>query len=131
MKIKLKVLSAILLVLTVLITPFALKPIRIEAGASKANVASIASVVDGRINTGDFMVSGGVSAKGTAIVFNEDCSSSSKIIGKTKIVNLKKNYSNFLGFKIKVRKKSKNARYTPCATSIPAFLAEDSPPFPL
>ena len=31
---------------------------------------------------------------------------------KTKIVNLKKNYSNFLGFKIKVRKKSKNARYT-------------------
>lgn len=30
---------------------------------------------------------------------------------KTKIVNLKKNYSNFLGFKIKVRKKSKNARY--------------------
>ena len=31
---------------------------------------------------------------------------------KTKIVNLKKNYSEFLGFKIKVRKKSKNARYT-------------------
>lgn len=31
---------------------------------------------------------------------------------KTKIVNLKKNYSNFLGFKIKVRKKSKDARYT-------------------
>lgn len=31
---------------------------------------------------------------------------------KTKIVNLKKNYSEFLGFKIKVRKKSKNVRYT-------------------
>ena len=31
---------------------------------------------------------------------------------KTKIVNLKRNYSDFLGFKIKVRKKSKNARYT-------------------
>lgn len=31
---------------------------------------------------------------------------------KTKIVNLKRNYSEFLGFKIKVRKKSKNARYT-------------------
>ena len=31
---------------------------------------------------------------------------------KTKIVNLKKNYSNFLGFKIKVRKKNKNGRYT-------------------
>ena len=31
---------------------------------------------------------------------------------KTKIVNLKKNYSEFLGFKIKVRKKSKNGRYT-------------------
>lgn len=31
---------------------------------------------------------------------------------KTKIVNLKENYSDFLGFKIKVRKKSKNARYT-------------------
>ena len=31
---------------------------------------------------------------------------------KTKIVNLKKNYSIFLGFKIKVRKKSKNGRYT-------------------
>ena len=31
---------------------------------------------------------------------------------KTKIVNLKKNYSDFLGFKIKVRKKKKNGRYT-------------------
>lgn len=31
---------------------------------------------------------------------------------KTKIVNLKKNYSNFLGFKIKVRKKKRNGRYT-------------------
>lgn len=31
---------------------------------------------------------------------------------KTKIVNLKKNYSDFLGFKVKVRKKNKNGRYT-------------------
>lgn len=31
---------------------------------------------------------------------------------KTKIVNLKKNYSEFLGFKIKVRKKKKDERYT-------------------
>ena len=31
---------------------------------------------------------------------------------KTKIVNLKKNYSEFLGFKIKVRKKKKDGRYT-------------------
>ena len=31
---------------------------------------------------------------------------------KTKIVNLKRNYSDFLGLKIKVRKKSKNSRYT-------------------
>lgn len=31
---------------------------------------------------------------------------------KTKIVNLKKNYSDFLGIKIKVRKKKKNCRYT-------------------
>lgn len=31
---------------------------------------------------------------------------------KTKIVNLKTSNSDFLGFKIKVRKKSKNARYT-------------------
>ena len=31
---------------------------------------------------------------------------------KTKIVNLKRNYSEFLGFKIKVRRKKKNGRYT-------------------
>lgn len=31
---------------------------------------------------------------------------------KTKIVNLKKNYSLFLGFKIKARKRKKNGRYT-------------------
>lgn len=31
---------------------------------------------------------------------------------KTKIVNLKKNYSEFLGFKIKVKKKKKDERYT-------------------
>jgi len=31
---------------------------------------------------------------------------------KTKIVNLKRNYSEFLGFKIKVRKKRKEGRYT-------------------
>ena len=62
--------------------------IRASAGSSRSNVASEASIVDGRINTGDFMVSGGVRGEGNAIVFDKDCAASSKVLGKTKINNL-------------------------------------------
>ena len=58
-----------------------------SAGSSRSNVASEASIVDGRINTGDFMVSGGVHGEGNAIVFDKDCAESAKVIGKTKINN--------------------------------------------
>ena len=57
-----------------------------DAGASRANVASEATVVDGRINTGDFMIDGGVSAEGATMIFKDSCS----VIGKTKINNLGK-----------------------------------------
>lgn len=62
--------------------------IRASAGSSRSNVASEASIVDGRINTGDFMVSGGVRGEGNAIVFDKNCAEASKVIGKTKINNL-------------------------------------------
>ncbi len=58
-----------------------------SAGASRANVASEASVVDGRINAGDFLLDGGVEGEGKKLVFNGE-SSYSSVIGKTKIHNL-------------------------------------------
>ena len=58
-----------------------------SAGASRANVASEASIVDGRINTGDFLLDGGVEGEGKKIVFNGE-SNTSSLVGKTKIQNL-------------------------------------------
>lgn len=75
------------LALACALTPFLPKTISVSAGSSRSNVASEASIVDGRINTGDFMVSGGVRGEGNTIVFDTDCAESSKIIGKTKINN--------------------------------------------
>ncbi|MDD5885256.1 MAG: hypothetical protein PUC66_04345 [Erysipelotrichaceae bacterium] len=60
----------------------------VSAGASRSYVASSSSVVDGHINTGDFMTSGGVYGKGNAIVFDTSAKDNSKIVGKTKINNL-------------------------------------------
>lgn len=59
----------------------------VSAGASRSYVASSSSVVDGHINTGDFMTSGGVYGEGNAIVFDTSAKDNSKIVGKTKINN--------------------------------------------
>ena len=58
-----------------------------SAGASKKFIASETSVVDGHINTGDFLLSGGVHATDKTVLFDEECSSYSKLVGKTKINN--------------------------------------------
>ncbi len=59
-----------------------------SAGASRSNVASEASVMDGRINTGDFMINGGVHAEERKMIFDAACAESSSVVGKTKINNL-------------------------------------------
>lgn len=60
----------------------------VSAGASRNYIASTSSVVDGYINTGDFLVSGGVYGAGSSIVFDQTLKSTSKIVGKTKVANL-------------------------------------------
>lgn len=59
-----------------------------EAGASRSNVASEATVVDGHINTGDFLINGGVYGEGAKIVFDQSCAEKASVVGKTKINNL-------------------------------------------
>lgn len=78
----------VMLAVTFTLAPIFTKTISAEAGASRANVATEASIVDGHINTGDFMISGGVHGEADKIVFDENCAESSKIIGKTKLNNL-------------------------------------------
>lgn len=77
-----------MLAVTFAVAPIFTKTISADAGASRANVATEASIVDGHINTGDFIIDGGVHGEADKIVFDENCKESSKIIGKTKLNNL-------------------------------------------
>lgn len=67
------------------------KPVTMtKAGAGKTYIASDSSVVDGHINTGDFLLSGGVHANDKTVLFDEECKESSKLVGKAKINNYAK-----------------------------------------
>ena len=60
----------------------------VSAGASRNYIASSSSIVEGYINTGDFLTSGGVYGAGSSVVFDESLKATSKIVGKTKVMNL-------------------------------------------
>lgn len=64
--------------------------IQVSAGSSKSYVASSASIQKGVINSGDFSISGGVHASDSTVLFDQECSSSSKLVGKTKVKDLSK-----------------------------------------
>ena len=63
--------------------------ISVDAGSSQVYVVSKVSVSGENINSGDFMVDGGIYAKDSKVVFDENSSETARLLAKSRINNLK------------------------------------------